>query len=290
MRSIATQRAACYDPLGGYADIASRRVRFIGDAHDRIREDYLRILRFFRFGAEYTQGAPDAAGLAAAIELRGGLDQLSGERVRAELLRLLAAPRAVETVRVMEEAGVLDHVLGTRLKRAVDVLAKTAEIERMLGRDADPVLHLGALAGARPGAALALRDRLKLSTAEFERLARMAIGDTAFDPATSEREARAFIYRYGSEAFLDGAVLSWAQCRGRGEQRPAPRAGHARPPLEGTRDASAGRRRAGARRHRRTRGRPRRARLRGLVDRRGFSGYFERIAATLTGLSRSGAT
>ncbi len=137
-----------HDPLGGYGDIAGRRVGFIGDAHERIREDYLRILRFFRFCAEYAQGAPDAAGLAAAIELRSGLDQLSGERIRAELLRLLAAPRAVETAVVMEEAGILDHALDARLPRSVDVLGRVAEIEAALGRDGDPVLRLGALAGA----------------------------------------------------------------------------------------------------------------------------------------------
>ena len=83
-----------HDYAGGLADLAARRVRFIGDPTQRIREDYLRILRFFRFSARYGEGALDAAGLSAAIRERDGLAILSRERVRAELLKLLAAPRA----------------------------------------------------------------------------------------------------------------------------------------------------------------------------------------------------
>jgi poly(A) polymerase len=197
------------DPLNGYPDLVSRRVRFIGDPHDRIREDYLRILRFFRFTAEYTDGQPDMPGLKASIELSAGLSDLSGERVRAEFLRLLAAPRAAETLAVMEDAGLLERVLGSR--GHLELLGRVAMIEQALDRSPDSLLRLGALAAARPGAALALRDRLRLSGAEFERLARMAMPDKAFDPATPGREAKAFLYRHGSEAFTDGAILAWAR-------------------------------------------------------------------------------
>ena len=94
-----------HDPLGGYADLVARRVRFIGDARQRIREDYLRILRFFRFLAEYGGGAaPDPEGLAAAIAEKAGLAGLSGERIRTELLRLLGAPGAVDAARAMRDA------------------------------------------------------------------------------------------------------------------------------------------------------------------------------------------
>ncbi len=103
-----------HDPLGGYDDLSARRVRFIGDARARIREDYLRTLRFFRFLAQYGNGAaPDPEGLAAAIAEKAGLAGLSGERIRAELLLLLAAPGAVEAVRAMREATLLEPVLGT---------------------------------------------------------------------------------------------------------------------------------------------------------------------------------
>jgi poly(A) polymerase len=86
-----------------------------------------------------------------------------------------------------------------------------ALIEEALDRGPDALLRLGALAVAQPGAALALRDRLRLSGLEFERLARMAMPDRAFDPAAPEREAKAFLYRHGSEAFTDGAILAWAR-------------------------------------------------------------------------------
>ncbi len=207
-----------FDPLGGYRDLHARRVRFIGDPHDRIREDFLRILRFFRFTAEYSKGAPDPAGLAAAVELRDGLDRLSGERLRAELLRLLAAPRAVETVAEMDAAGILSHVLGKAGDPAL--LARLADIERALNRAPDPLLRLGALAAARPGDALKLRDRLRLSGAEFERLARLGLADRAFDPAAPEREAKEFLYRHGTEAFTDGALVAWAKSADAPQDKP----------------------------------------------------------------------
>src|SRR5215831_3005043 len=112
------------DPLGGYADILARRVRFIGDAGERIREDYLRILRFFRFTAEYGAGPVDAAGVAACVEHRHGLARLSAERMRLELLRLLAAERGPELVRSLLEYGLLTLVLGVAPRPALlDALA-----------------------------------------------------------------------------------------------------------------------------------------------------------------------
>jgi poly(A) polymerase len=203
------QDGTVHDPIGGYGDLAARRVRFIGEAEERIREDYLRILRFFRFAAEYVDGAPDAAGLAAAIALRDGLDQLSGERVRAEFLRLLSARRAPATLAVMDEAGILAHVLPVPANTGA--VARLAAIERAVERPADPLLRLGALALDKPGDALTLRDRLRLSTTEYERLARMAMPDPAFAPAGGERDGKVFIYRHGNEAFADGLLLAWAR-------------------------------------------------------------------------------
>ncbi len=207
-----------FDPLGGYGDLHARRVRFIGDAGARIREDFLRILRFFRFTAEYSEGAPDPAGLAAAIELKGGLDHLSGERLRAELLRLLDAPRAVATVAEMDAAGILAHVLGKPGNPVL--LARLANIERALDRAPDPLLRLGALAATRPGDALNVRDRLRLSGAEFERLTRLGLADRAFDPVAPECEAKEFIYRHGAEAFTDGALLAWAKSADAPDDKP----------------------------------------------------------------------
>lgn len=202
---------AVHDPLGGYPDLAARRVRFIGRAEDRIREDYLRILRFFRFTAEYTEGAPDAEGLAASVAMAGGLAALSGERIRAEMLRLFAAPRAVETVQVMADAGLLGAVLGD-VPCAVRTLGRLAAIEAALDRPADPVLRFAALiAPVRGSAREAISQRLRLSNTEAERLIRSSFPDPAFTPETDERIARAYLYRYGVDAFRDGVLLAWAE-------------------------------------------------------------------------------
>ncbi len=102
-----------YDYAGGLDDLAARRVRFIGDPGKRIAEDYLRILRFFRFHAAYgTSDHPDAEGIAACIAGRDGLAQLSRERVRMELMKLLVATHAVPALISMTDAGLLLRVLG----------------------------------------------------------------------------------------------------------------------------------------------------------------------------------
>src|SRR6202023_1818574 len=101
-----------HDHVGGLADIEARRVRFIGDAAQRIAEDYLRILRFFRFHAAYGEGAPDPLGLAACIDARAGLERLSHERVRMEVFKLLVAKHAVPTLALMTEIGLLEQVFG----------------------------------------------------------------------------------------------------------------------------------------------------------------------------------
>src|SRR5580700_10962635 len=100
-----TPDGAVHDYVGGLADLAARRVRFIGEPRARIAEDYLRILRFFRFHAAYAHGPPDPQGLHACIVARDGLRTLSRERVRAELVKLLVAPHAVATLAAMAEAG-----------------------------------------------------------------------------------------------------------------------------------------------------------------------------------------
>jgi poly(A) polymerase len=198
-----------HDPLGGWADLVAGRVRFIGDAHARIREDFLRILRFFRFTAQYARGAPDAPGLAACVAERGGLALLSGERIRAELLRLLAAPRAVAAVSAMDEGGILGLLTG----RTPDLRAfeRLAAIEDALGRLPDPVLRLGALAVAEPADAARLQDRLRLSREEADRFARAAVRERCFDPGTPENAAQAFLYRHGPEAYRDAGLIAWAR-------------------------------------------------------------------------------
>ena len=109
----ATRDGTVYDYVGGLADLDERRVRFIGDPAKRIAEDYLRILRFFRFHAAYgTSDHPYAEGIAACIAGRDGLDQLSRERVRMEVMKLVVAPHAVPTLISMADGGLLLRVLG----------------------------------------------------------------------------------------------------------------------------------------------------------------------------------
>ena len=159
-----------HDYVGGLADLAQRRVRFIGDASERIREDYLRILRFFRFSARYGEGALDAEGFRAAIRERDGLSVLSRERVRAELLKLLAAPRAGEVVAAVCEAGLLGALLAGQTDAAR--LGRLIAIEaRRRGERPDALLRLAALCVGIEEDAERLRERLRLSNAEFERLA-----------------------------------------------------------------------------------------------------------------------
>jgi poly(A) polymerase len=196
-----------HDPLGGYADLQAGHVRFIGDAHQRIREDYLRILRFFRFGAQYGGArAPDPEGLAAAAAEKAGLSLLSGERIRSELMLLLAAPGAVPALLQMRDSGLIAPLLG--VAGDVELVARLAAIERALNKPADAVLRLAALAR---GAGDELRERLRLSTVEGDRLVQAARSDAAFDPRTDEAVAKAFIYRHGAKAFADGALIDWAR-------------------------------------------------------------------------------
>jgi len=153
-----------FDPLGGYADLAAGRVRFIGDAEARITEDYLRILRFFRFNAYYGKGPFDPAGIAACVRLREGLDQLSAERVAGELRRLLVAPEAIRTVEALFDCGLLTQVLGgaPRLMR----FARLVGAEEALGLAPEAALRLAALAVFVQEDAARLAARLRLSNAE----------------------------------------------------------------------------------------------------------------------------
>lgn len=197
-----------FDPLSGYPDLINRRVRFIGDAHERIREDYLRILRFFRFSAEYAGGRLDTDSLQACRELSLGLDKLSRERVRAELLRLLVTAHVTAVVPVIANdflTRILPELPDVRL------LERVVTVQRTQGRNPDKLLRLAALSGARPGSVLQLRDALRLSSREFERLARLSMPDAAFDSASPEAEAKGFIYRHGAEAFRGGTMLAWAR-------------------------------------------------------------------------------
>ena len=186
-----------YDFTNGYADIRRKRVKFVGVAARRIEEDYLRILRFFRFHAAYGKGMPDAKGVAACKKLRKGLAKISVERLRQELLKLLVAPRAVKTFQVMAKAQVLRQII------------PHTEHWRVLNRlGPDAMLRLAVLA-AEP---LTLKDGLRLSKAEATRI-EDALAAPEISPTLREKERRALLYRLGCQVWRDGVALSWARSR-----------------------------------------------------------------------------
>jgi poly(A) polymerase len=202
-----------HDTVGGLEDLAAGRVRFIGDADARIREDYLRILRFFRFSARFAANGLDREGLSAAIRARDGLARLSRERVRAELMKLLVvAQRASEVVEVMGECGFLEPILGgvgytRRFRRLIAI-----EVERGPGPDA--LLRLAALAVTIPEDGDRLRDRLRLANAEADRLRTAAAALIGLHGTTAPRsfhDLRTLLFSAGREAARDALMLWQAE-------------------------------------------------------------------------------
>jgi poly(A) polymerase len=197
-----------HDYVGGLADIAARRVRFIGEAQQRIAEDYLRILRFFRFHAHFGEGAPDPAGVHACILGRAGFQTLSRERLRMEILKLLLAVRATPTLAVMAETGLLGLILG-----GVPYLASfenMIKVEAALGLKADAVRRLGALGVWVEEDAERLGERLRLANAETERFLALE-GWWRITRPPEARAARALLYELGPQAFVDRILLAWSR-------------------------------------------------------------------------------
>ena len=202
------------DLVGGVADIESRTIRFIGDPEKRIREDYLRILRFFRFFAWYGRGRPDAEGLKACARLKDGLDGLSAERVWSELRKLLSAPDPSRALLWMRQAGVLTKILPESEKWGIDAIHPLTGAERDLGWPADPMLRLEAI--VRPDAArmVALAERLKLSKAEAARLSDWAMTTPPASSAT-DLALRQALYRGLPGGIRDRLSLSLVSARAR---------------------------------------------------------------------------
>ena len=204
-----------FDPLGAQADLAARCVRFIGEGRQRIREDYLRILRFFRLTAEYGEGPPDTQGLAACVAEREGLARLSGERVRQEMFRLLAAPRGPELARAMLDYGLIVLVLPAAPRPGL--LARVAAVEAVQNRAADAILRLAALAVELPEDAERMRERLRLSNEEHASLLRATQRTPDIGPASAEHAAKAYLYANGAEGYRERILMAWA----RSEDAPA---------------------------------------------------------------------
>jgi poly(A) polymerase len=197
-----------HDHVGGLEDIAAKRVRFIGDPDRRIAEDYLRILRFFRIHAAFGAGEPDRAGYRACIRAHAGLAQLSAERVRMEMLKLMVAEGAVAAITAMADAGLLLPIFGG--VTYLGPLATLVAAERSLGLKPDPVRRLGALAVAVTEDARRVSIRLRLSNAEAKALDSMGHRWwrlAGMDEATARRR----LYRLGEDRYRDRLMLAWAR-------------------------------------------------------------------------------
>ena len=192
-----------YDPFDGWRDLLAGRVRFVGDPDQRIREDYLRLLRFFRFHAHYGRGAPDPDGLAAAARHAAQLTSLAGERVHEELGKLLAAGDPGDAARVMHAHSILAAVLPEA--RRPETLAALARLEADCAVAPD-------VAWLEPDAVAveALAERLRLSKRERKRLAAMAAPPVAVAADAAPASLRGPLYRQGAEAVRDLLLLDAA--------------------------------------------------------------------------------
>ncbi|MBU1385635.1 MAG: CCA tRNA nucleotidyltransferase [Alphaproteobacteria bacterium] len=200
-----------FDPTGeGVADALAGRIIFVGDPETRIREDFLRILRFFRFHAWYGRGAPDPAALAACRELAPGMVRLSAERVSSELMKLLAASDPRAAMAAMAEAGVLEQILPEG--------QPSAAFEAAVQQETDAVVRLMLLLPADEVVVREAATRLRLSNAVRDRLAHAAAAYPAVDLSMSDREARAGLYRLGAPAFSDAVRRRRAEAPGRADE------------------------------------------------------------------------
>ncbi|MFC2250135.1 CCA tRNA nucleotidyltransferase [Labrys portucalensis] len=197
-----------HDYASGLADIAERRVRFLGEADQRIAEDYLRILRLFRFHARFGQGPLDKASFTAAIRGREGLRRLSAERIRAELLKLLTAPHASEVLAEIDAAGFLGILLGGISR--IEAFRRLADLEARGQTKPDAIRRLAALSLFTRQDAERLAARLRLSNAEAKRLATIALLLERVRHAPTLPKAREWLYRLGPELYRDGMLVAAA--------------------------------------------------------------------------------
>jgi poly(A) polymerase len=188
-----------FDYFGGIDDLKSRTVRFIGDPLQRIAEDHLRILRYFRFHARYGHGEPDPQALKACTERANDLMALSRERIADELLKLLSLGDPTPTIRLMHERGLFVPVV-PEIAQA-DRLAQLVEAERKANIAPDPLRRLASLLPADPDIAARVAARLKLSNKARKRLISAAEPNLGLNP-------HALAYRIGVECAVDRLLLA----------------------------------------------------------------------------------
>jgi poly(A) polymerase len=197
-----------FDYFGGIADLEAGHVRFVGDATTRIREDYLRILRLFRFHAWYGRGEIDSDAMRAAASEKAGLAQLSGERIAKEMLRLLEAETPVPVLRLMASSGILAELLPGNI--LIPRLERLAQIDANNFFKPDPILRLASLLPDAE-AVRATADRFKLSNVDRTRLEDIVNSKEKIVSYLSIKEVRKLLYRLGANEFKDRANLRWAE-------------------------------------------------------------------------------
>lgn len=213
-----TRSGEVFDYFGGIGDLRAGKIRFVGDPAARIAEDYLRILRYFRFLARFADGAPDPVALGAIRAAVPGLTRLSVERIWSELSRILAAPDPRAAVGSMAELGVLAAVLpeGADPARLVQLIAA--------GAPADPLLRLAALLTGDPAA---LAARLRLSAAERDRLVALRAGPVP-QPNDGDDQLRRLLADEPRDILIDrtwlegGNGAEWSTLRARLAALPRP--------------------------------------------------------------------
>ncbi|MBW9115309.1 CCA tRNA nucleotidyltransferase [Rhizobium cauense] len=204
------------DLVGGLADIEKRNIRFIGDASTRVSEDYLRILRFFRFFAYYGSGRPDADGLRACASARTKLKTLSAERVWSELRKLLGSKDPGRALLWMRQVGVLTEILPETEKWGIDSIPALIDTERALDWKSDPLLRLAAIIPPDADRLEKMAARLKLANAEAAHLKAWAKAPVVDDELSSAAFAR-LLYRHGSDGIKTRLKLALATARGKAE-------------------------------------------------------------------------
>ena len=205
---FADSSGAIFDPVGGLADLKAGRIRFVGDAEQRIREDVLRLLRFFRFYAQFGTPPPDREAIAACAKLANLLPTLSGERVAAETLKLLAAADPATTLTLMSANGVLRHFLPEA--KEIDRLAALVTVDGIVDRG-DPLRRLAVGLNVDAVGADAIAVRLRLSNADRDRLRDLVVADHCLDRDMSAQARRVALYRFGADLWRDRVLIDWAE-------------------------------------------------------------------------------
>ncbi len=201
----ADEHGNVFDYYNGIEDLEKGRVRFIGSANQRIREDYLRILRFFRFYSTFGVGEPDKKALAACVENRDGLKKLAQERIRDELFKLLLTPNAAETLRIMQDNNILSYIL----PNAKD-LGDLSFLKKLVNHRPLPdkeLIYLFVL--YQPDVALAdnLAMRLRFSRKEKQKFVRWAEIQVTLSELLDNTRRRRLAYEYGKEFCLEKLLL-----------------------------------------------------------------------------------